>query len=103
MNENTENKIKNMIKENKVFLFMKGSPEMPMCGFSFRVARLLKDLNVDFATFDVLSDNEVREGIKEFTNWPTIPQLYVDEKFVGGCEIVEELFHDGELEKIVTN
>lgn len=103
MNEDTKSKIDNMVKENKVFLFMKGTPTAPMCGFSYRVARILTDLNIDFASTNVLEDNEVREGIKIYSDWPTIPQLYVNGKFIGGCEIVEELYISEELQKILNN
>lgn len=103
MDEQTKKRIEEMVKANRVFLFMKGSPDAPMCGFSFRVSRILMDLDVEFASFNVLEDMEVREGIKEYSDWPTIPQLYVDGKFIGGCEITEELFRNGELEELLQN
>lgn len=103
MKEETKNKIEKYISENKIFLFMKGDPTSPQCGFSYRVVAMLEDLNVDFASFNVLEDQDIREGVKEFTNWPTIPQLYVRGEFIGGCDIVEELFSNGELEKLVKN
>lgn len=101
MNQEVENKIKEMITKNRVFLFMKGTPEDPYCGFSARVVDVLNHFKVDYSGFDVLSDEEVRQGIKEFSNWPTIPQLYIDGKFIGGCDIVEEMARSGELEKLL--
>lgn len=101
MEEETKNKIENMVKENKIFLFIKGTPQMPMCGFSYRVALLLTNLNVKFESINVLENQDIREGIKEYSNWPTIPQLYVNGEFIGGCEICEELFESGELQKIL--
>ena len=97
----TNDKIKNLIKENKVCLFMKGTPDAPQCGFSMTVSNVLKHLKVDFKGINVLEDNEIREGIKEYSDWPTIPQLYVKKKFVGGCDIVKEMFEKGELQKIL--
>lgn len=84
-------KIEQHIKDNKVFLFMKGTPEEPMCGFSAQVVQVLKHHGVDYASCNVLDDWDVREGVKKFSNWPTIPQLYVGGKFVGGCDIVMEM------------
>ena len=81
-----------IIKNNKVVLFMKGTPDMPQCGFSMAVANVLKHLEVQFTGINVLDDEEIRNGIKEYSNWPTIPQLYVNEEFVGGCDIVREMF-----------
>jgi len=89
--------IEGLVKSNKVMLFMKGSPEAPRCGFSATVVGILGQYLPDYATFDVLSDQSVREGIKEFSDWPTIPQLYVDGEFVGGCDIVREMDESGEL------
>ena len=80
---------------------MKGTPETPQCGFSLAVSNVLKHLNVDFKGINVLEDNEIREGIKEFSDWPTIPQLYINKKFVGGCDIVKEMFEKGELQKVI--
>lgn len=88
------------INENDVVLFMKGSPMMPQCGFSAAVTHLLSTLQVKFKGIDVLQDMEVREGIKQFSNWPTIPQLYVKGEFVGGCDIVREMAESGELQQI---
>ena len=92
--------IKKTIEENTVVLFMKGTPDFPQCGFSSRVVQMLRSCDVDFVGINVLSDPELRQGIKDFTNWPTIPQLYVRGEFVGGCDIVTELFESGELQKM---
>ena len=101
MNEQTKEKIINLIESNKICLFMKGTPDAPQCGFSMAVTNVLKHLKVDFKGINVLEDNEIREGIKEYSDWPTIPQLYVKKKFVGGCDIVKEMFEKGELQKIL--
>lgn len=101
MNDQLKERIEDMINSSKVFLFMKGTPEQPMCGFSARVVAVLNHLKIEFKAFDVYSDEEIRQGIKEYANWPTIPQLYVNGKFIGGCDIVEELGETGELKKIV--
>ena len=92
----TEN-IKNEIKSNDVVLFMKGTPVFPMCGFSAAVVQILSDLGVEFNSVNVLESDEIREGIKKFSDWPTIPQLYIKEEFVGGCDIVKEMYESGEL------
>ena len=89
--------IKNEIKSNDVVLFMKGTPVFPMCGFSAATVQVLSDIGVKFSTINVLDSNEMREGIKKFSNWPTIPQLYVKEEFIGGCDIVKEMQETGEL------
>ena len=86
------------VTENDVLLFMKGTPVFPQCGFSAAVVRMLSELGVKFKSVDVLKDPEIRQGIKEFSSWPTIPQLYVKGEFVGGCDIVKEMFEQGELE-----
>ena len=99
MNEKTKTEIKNLIKENNVCLFMKGTPEVPQCGFSMAVSNVLKHLEVNFGSVNVLENNDLREGIKEFSDWPTIPQLYVKGEFVGGCDIIKEMFDSGELQK----
>ena len=96
----TKDKIKDLIKENDVCLFMKGTPESPQCGFSMAVCNVLKHLNVKFKGVNILEDNELREGIKDFSDWPTIPQLYVKNEFVGGCDIVKEMFEKGELKEL---
>ena len=99
MNENIDvtEIIKNEIKNNDVVLFMKGTPVFPMCGFSAATVQVLTNLGLKFNTVNVLDSDEMREGIKKFSNWPTIPQLYVKEEFVGGCDIVKEMYESGEL------
>jgi monothiol glutaredoxin len=92
-------KIRDLVEKNKVVLFMKGTKSFPQCGFSNQVVEVLKREGVPFETVNVLSDPEIRQGIKEYTNWPTIPQLYVAGKFVGGCDIVTEMHQNGELAK----
>ena len=101
MNELIKKKIDDLIEKNKVCLFMKGTPDVPQCGFSLAVSNVLKHLNVSFKGINILEDNEIREGIKEFSDWPTIPQLYINKKFVGGSDIVKEMFEKGELQKIL--
>ena len=94
-------KIESLINENDVCLFMKGTPdEPPQCGFSMAVSNVLKHLNVDFKGVNVLEDENLRQGIKDFSDWPTIPQLYVKKEFIGGCDIVKEMFEKGELKKL---
>ena len=93
-------KIQNLIKENNVCLFMKGTPDSPQCGFSMTVSNVLKHLDVNFKDINVLEDENLRDGIKKFSDWPTIPQLYVKGEFVGGCDIIKEMFEKGELKKI---
>lgn len=95
--QDTPSKIQALISESPVLLFMKGTPEMPQCGFSARVIQVLGQWKVPFKSFNVLSDESIRQGIKEFSNWPTIPQLYVNNEFVGGCDIIEEISQNGEL------
>jgi monothiol glutaredoxin len=90
-----------MVEKHRVMLFMKGTKQMPMCGFSAAVVDILKQEGADFETFNVLSDPEVREGIKDYSNWRTIPQLYIDGKFVGGCDIVREMHAQGELKPLI--
>ena len=96
-------KIEKIVSDNKICLFMKGTPDVPQCGFSLAVANVLKHLNVEYKSVNVLDDPEIRQGIKDYSDWPTIPQLYVNKKFIGGCDIVKELFEKGELEKILKN
>ena len=96
----TEN-IKSEIKSSDVVLFMKGTPVFPMCGFSATTVQVLSEIGVKFSSVNVLDSNEIREGIKKFSNWPTIPQLYVKEEFIGGCDIVKEMYENGELKKIL--
>ena len=90
--------IQETVQKNDVVLFMKGTPVFPQCGFSSVVSQVLDHLQVDFESVNVLEDNDVRQGIKEFSNWPTIPQLYVKGEFVGGCDIIKEMFETGELQ-----
>lgn len=101
MDNDLKQKIENSIKSKKIFLFMKGTPEQPMCGFSSQAVNLLQHYNVDFATANVLEDADIRQGIKEYADWPTIPQLYVNGEFIGGCDIMTEMHQKGELEKIL--
>ena len=100
MTDQTIEKIKKVIEENKVCLFMKGTPDAPQCGFSLAVANVLKLLNVDYKSINVLEDAEIRQGIKDYSDWPTIPQLYVNKKFIGGCDIVKEMYENKELHKL---
>ena len=100
MDENTKNTIQNHIDSNDVCLFMKGTPDAPQCGFSMAVTNMLKLLEVNFHSVNVLEDQNIREGIKTFSDWPTIPQLYVQKEFVGGCDIVKEMYESGELAKL---
>lgn len=100
--EDIKKKIESQVNANKVVLYMKGSRDMPQCGFSARVVQILNSYGVDYETVDVLADPEIRQGIKEFSNWPTLPQLYVDGKFVGGCDICVEMDQNGELEPIIS-
>ena len=98
MNENTKEKLNNLINNSEVCLFMKGTPEVPQCGFSLAVSNVLKHLEVNFTGINVLEDSEIREGIKIFSDWPTIPQLYIKAEFIGGCDIVKEMFEKNELQ-----
>ncbi len=97
-----ENRIRGLIDEHDVVLFMKGTPVFPQCGFSATVVQMLSLLGVRFKGFDVLEDPEVRQGIKSFSDWPTIPQLYVKGEFVGGCDIVREMYETGELSELLS-
>jgi monothiol glutaredoxin len=99
MDENTKNLIQNHIDTNEVCLFMKGTPDAPQCGFSMAVSNMLKILEVNFKGINVLEDQNLREGIKTFSDWPTIPQLYIKKEFIGGCDIVKEIYENGELKK----
>ena len=101
MDEETKNFIQNNIDNNNVVLFMKGTPDAPQCGFSMAVSNILKGLNVEFEVLNVLADQNLREGIKVYSDWPTIPQLYVKGEFIGGCDIVKEMYQDGELQKVL--
>ena len=101
MAEDVMSKIDGKVKNNKVMLYMKGTPDFPQCGFSAHTVEILNSYGYPFATEDVLADPQVREGIKRYSNWPTIPQIYIDGKFVGGCDILHELHERGELEPIL--
>ena len=96
-----KNEIKKLIDTNEVCLFMKGVPDAPQCGFSMTVSNILKHLNVNFKGVNVLDDQNLRQGIKEYSDWPTIPQLYIKGEFIGGCDIVKELFENGELKQLL--
>jgi len=98
MNENIKKKIDDLVSKNDVCLFMKGTPDVPQCGFSLAVANMLKHLEVNFQGVNVLEDQEMRESIKKYSDWPTIPQLYIKGEFVGGCDIVKEMFEKGDLQ-----
>ena len=97
---NTKEKISKLINENDICLFMKGTPESPQCGFSMAVSNVLKHLNVNFKGINVLEDEDLRQGIKDFTNWPTIPQLYIKGEFIGGCDIILDMHKSGELASV---
>ena len=101
MEEKTKIEIQNHIENNDVCLFMKGTPDAPQCGFSMAVSNILKILGVNYKGINVLEDQSIREGIKVFSDWPTIPQLYVKKESVGGCDIVKEMYENGELKKIL--
>ena len=101
MDQQTNELIKNEIENNDVCLFMKGTPDAPQCGFSMAVSNMLKILEINFKGVNVLESGELRQGIKEFSDWPTIPQLYIKKEFVGGCDIVKEMYESGELKKIL--
>ena len=100
MDEKIKNVIENHIEKNDVCLFMKGTPDAPQCGFSMAVSNILKILEVNYKSVNVLEDQSIREGIKVFSDWPTIPQLYIKKEFVGGCDIVKEMYENGELAKL---
>ena len=101
MDQQVKDLINNEITDNEVCLFMKGTPEAPQCGFSLAVSNMLKILEVNYKGINVLENSSLREGIKEFSEWPTIPQLYIKSEFVGGCDIVKEMYESGELKKIL--
>ena len=100
---NINEKIKNLIDSNDVCLFMKGTPDSPQCGFSMAVSNVLKHLKVNYNGVNVLEDENLRQGIKEFSDWPTIPQLYIKGEFIGGCDIVKEMFEKGELKELLSS
>jgi monothiol glutaredoxin len=95
-----DQRIQSLIDQNKILIFIKGTREIPMCGFSATVVQVLNHLDVPYETVDVLEDPEIRESVKQFSNWPTIPQLYIDSKFIGGCDIIREMYESGELESL---
>ena len=99
MDEKLKKKIDNEVEKNEVCLFMKGTPEVPQCGFSLAVSNVLKHLDVNFKGINILEDAEFREGIKEYSDWPTIPQLYIKGEFIGGSDIIKEMFEQGNLQK----
>ena len=101
MNNKIFERIKEYIDNNDVVLFMKGSKDMPMCGFSAKVVHILELLGVDFLDVDVLEDSEIRDAIKKFSDWPTIPQLYIRGEFIGGCDIISQMHSEGELQKLL--
>ena len=96
-----KSKIKTMIDDNSVVLFMKGTPDFPQCGFSANVVGLLNNLNIQYTSYDVLQDDLLRQGIKDYSSWPTIPQIYIKDEFIGGCDILNELVSSGEIESIL--
>ena len=100
MDEQTKSTIQSHIDNNEVCLFMKGTPDAPQCGFSMAVTNMLKLLEVNFQSVNVLEDQNIREGIKVFSDWPTIPQLYIKKEFIGGCDIIKEMYASGELKKV---
>jgi len=101
MDQQIKETIENEINNNDVCLFMKGTPDAPQCGFSMAISNMLKILEVNFKGVNVLENQQVREGIKEFSEWPTIPQLYIKKEFVGGCDIVKEMYENGDLKKVL--
>ena len=101
MDQQIKNLIDNEITNNQVCLFMKGTPDAPQCGFSMAVSNMLKILEVNFKGVNVLENEKLRQGIKEFSDWPTIPQLYIKKEFVGGCDIIKEMYENGELKKVL--
>jgi monothiol glutaredoxin len=100
MDDKVKNLIQNHIEDNEICLFMKGTPDAPQCGFSMAVTNILKILEVNFKAVNVLEDQTLREGIKIFSDWPTIPQLYIKKEFVGGCDIIKEMYESGEIKKV---
>jgi len=96
-------KIENIVSKNEVCLFMKGVPDAPQCGFSMTVSKILKHLNIKYEAINVLENEEIRNGIKAYSDWPTIPQLYIKGEFIGGCDIVKEMFEKGELKELLVN
>ena len=101
MDQQTKDLINKEIENNDVCLFMKGTPDAPQCGFSMAVSNILKILEVNFKGVNVLENQQIREGIKEYSEWPTIPQLYIKKEFLGGCDIIKEMYENGELKKVL--
>ena len=101
MDDQTKNLIQEHINTNEVCLFMKGTPDAPQCGFSMAVSNILKILEVNYKGVNVLENQELREGVKVFSDWPTIPQLYINKEFIGGCDIIKEMYESGELKKVL--
>ena len=100
MSETTQKNIKDIVESNQVVLFMKGTKESPKCGFSNAVVKTLSFMNINFKDVDILEDDDIRDGIKIFTDWPTIPQLYVKGEFIGGCDIIQDMYKSGELSEV---
>ena len=103
MDQQTKDLIKNEIENNEICLFMKGTPDAPQCGFSMAVVNIFKILELNFKSVNVLENQNVREGIKTYSDWPTIPQLYVKNEFIGGCDIIKEMYENGELASLLEN
>lgn len=101
MDDQVKTLIDDMVNTKKVFLFMKGTPKMPQCGFTERVVDILNRLEVEYGSFNILLDDRIRQGVKEYSNWPTLPQLYINGKFIGGCDIVVALYEKGQLQKML--
>jgi len=101
MDDAIKERIEGDIKNNKILLYMKGTSDEPQCGFSAQIVSVLKSYEVDFKTFNILEDEEVRQGIKEYSDWPTIPQLYINGEFIGGCDIITEMHSNGELKDVI--
>ena len=100
MDDKTKTTLQSHINDNEVCLFMKGTPEAPQCGFSMAVSNILKILEIKYKSINVLEDQSIRDGIKTYSDWPTIPQLYIKKEFVGGCDIIKEMYESGELKKV---
>ncbi len=101
MTEELKQRLKGLVSENEIVLFMKGDKYLPKCGFSGHVVEILKKLEVEFTTFDILEDEDVRQGLKIYSNWPTFPQLYHNGELIGGCDIINEMFQNGELKELL--
>ena len=102
LTDQLKQQIENDLKNNKIVIFMKGTPEQPMCGFSARSTEILQSYNTPLKAYNVLASEEVRQGIKEYTNWPTIPQIFINGEFVGGCDIITEMHQNGDLKKMLS-